>query len=61
MRLRLFNRIVAGIFEPGKSEHFKYFTQCYDVVGRNGLSPRYKVTYVIRQLAYGASVDQCDE
>jgi hypothetical protein len=61
MSIRLFNRIVAGISEPGKSENYKYFTQRYDALGAAGLSPRQKVTCAIRQLAYGASADQCDE
>ncbi|KAI3716689.1 hypothetical protein L1987_67738 [Smallanthus sonchifolius] len=61
MRVSLFNRIVAGISEVGKSEHYKYFTQRYDVVGRKGLSPRQKCTSAIRQLAYGTPADLCDE
>lgn len=36
MSIRLFNRIVAGISEPGKSENYKYFTQRYDALGVAG-------------------------
>ncbi|XP_076886920.1 uncharacterized protein LOC143536924 [Bidens hawaiensis] len=35
--------------------------KAYDAVGRKGLSPRQKCTRAIRQLAYGATADQCDE
>jgi len=61
MRIRLFNRIVTDLSDPGKSEHWKYFTQRSDAVGRKGFSPIQKCTCAIRQLAYGATADQCDE
>jgi len=61
MSIRLFNHIVEEISKPGRCQHFKYFTQRYDALGVKGLSPRQKCTSAIRQLAYGASADQCDE
>ncbi|XP_076943458.1 uncharacterized protein LOC143613706 [Bidens hawaiensis] len=61
MSIRLFNHIVKEISKPGSCQHFKYFTQRYNAVGVKGLSPIQKCTSAIRQLAYGASADQCDE
>ncbi|XP_076944613.1 protein ANTAGONIST OF LIKE HETEROCHROMATIN PROTEIN 1-like [Bidens hawaiensis] len=58
---KYYNESEPEISKPGRCQHFKYFTQRYDDVGVKGLSPIQKCTSAIRQLAYGASADQCDE
>ncbi|KAK9060749.1 hypothetical protein SSX86_021455 [Deinandra increscens subsp. villosa] len=61
MTRRLYNRIAADITTEGMSVNWRYFTQRRDAAGRLGLSTNQKITCALRQLAYGASADQCDE
>ncbi|CAL9006269.1 unnamed protein product [Prunus brigantina] len=56
MRRELLYRILNDIVA-----HESYFTQKIDACGRQSLSPEYKLTAVIRMLAYECSTDSTDE
>ncbi|XP_021734892.1 uncharacterized protein LOC110701567 [Chenopodium quinoa] len=56
MRRSLFLHIVNNL-----EDHYEYFKQRYDAVGRKGLSPLQKCTAAMRMLAYGVSGDAIDD
>ncbi|XP_021776439.1 uncharacterized protein LOC110740267 [Chenopodium quinoa] len=56
MRRSLFLCIVNNL-----EDHYEYFKQRYDAVGRKGLSPLQKCTAAMRMLAYGVSGDAVDD
>ncbi|XP_010689464.1 uncharacterized protein LOC104903164 [Beta vulgaris subsp. vulgaris] len=56
MRKELFIRIVNAL-----ENHYDYFTQRVDALGRSSLTPLQKCVAIIRLLAYGVASDAVDE
>ncbi|XP_071714473.1 uncharacterized protein [Rutidosis leptorrhynchoides] len=54
------NDILSYDVEPLPS-HFEYFKQKRDALGRLGFNTEQKITYALRQLAYGTAADMFDE
>ncbi|XP_071687155.1 uncharacterized protein [Rutidosis leptorrhynchoides] len=63
MRIELFLRISQGIsnFDHDISEHFRFFKERFDAIGRLTFTILQKMTSDLRQLAYGTAADMFDE
>jgi hypothetical protein len=56
MSRELFERIVQDL-----QENFRYFTQRYESISKQGFTPIQKCTSAVRQLAYGIATDGLDD
>ncbi|XP_071694284.1 protein ALP1-like [Rutidosis leptorrhynchoides] len=64
MRIELFLRISQGIsnFDSHDTpEHFRFFRERFDAIGRPTFTILQKMTSALRQLAYGTATDMFDE
>ncbi|XP_071700097.1 uncharacterized protein [Rutidosis leptorrhynchoides] len=64
MRIELFLRISQGIsnFDSHDTpEHFRFFRERFDAIGRPTFTILQKMTSALRQLAYGTTADMFDE